>query len=178
MGPVEWLGGEGPGPGCRPSSVGAVAGRRGPPCSLRRGQRGPETPGPAASEANARPGALSQGWERKNLSFLGPCDSEVQRSTVPLSQTPTQTSISGGLEPCVFRTVSPPCSFCPARAHALAGCGGTGREGRGMRAGALALVCSSATVLFMMLSKSNSKKPMEWFIIKQKLALRLRSYSL
>lgn len=39
-------------------------------------------------------------------------------------------------------------------------------------------MCSSATVLFMMLSKSNSKKPMEWFIIKQKLALRLRSYNL
>lgn len=156
MGPVEWLGGEGPGPGSRPSSFGAVAGRRGPPRSLRRGQRGPETQAPLPRKRTPAQGLFPRGergktsrsWARVTVRFSG----AQSRCLNP----PPQTSISGGLEPCVFRTVSPPCSFCPARAQVLAGCGGTGREGRGMRAGALALVCSSATVLFMMLSKSNS----------------------
>ena len=56
------------------------------------------------------------------------------------------------------------CSSFPEHARALGGSAGPGR-------GALGPVCSSATVLAVLLSKRNPEKPVQWFIIKLEFAL-------
>lgn len=56
--------------------------------------------------------------------------------------------------------LSPLCLSFPARTRALSGCGGSGREGSGIRAGAWVLVRSSA-VLSVDTEQEESKKPIQ-----------------